>query len=202
MRVLLVDDDPCIVRSWRRFLRGMSLDLVWATTLPEAKGLLASLDPSTLDAALLDLRLVGGSGLDLLPTLRARFPRTAVALVSGYLDAKTSLAAQKSGVMVMPKPVSADELRELVRLLCCRASARLAVEVVFDNLSEREVEVVQLALSGLDSQAAADAIGVSRRTVHTYWRRIFQKTGLRSQREVVMAVLAAAPDDRQLPAPG
>jgi len=36
---------------------------------------------------------------------------------------------------------------------------------------------------------AADEIGCAETTAYTYWRRIFDKTGLRSQREVIAAVL-------------
>ncbi len=65
-------------------------------------------------------------------------------------------------------------------------------------LSGRQAEIVRMALQGCNRKATAAEIGCSVKTVEGYWRRIYEKTGAGSEREVVsMFILMtdAATDD-------
>ena len=60
------------------------------------------------------------------------------------------------------------------------------------RLSPKEASLVRHALEGLNNDEAADALGCSRPTVSTYWNRIFRKTGVSGQRDLVILVMRGA----------
>jgi DNA-binding CsgD family transcriptional regulator len=89
-------------------------------------------------------------------------------------------ATPKGSFEMLPSPsqrVSAD-LRKIVNELASES-----------GLSERETEVARLAAEGLVTKEIARKLGLSEKTVDQYWHRIYEKTGLRSQREFLIALL-------------
>jgi|SRR5690606_4504899 len=56
-------------------------------------------------------------------------------------------------------------------------------------LSEQETRLLTCAVAGLSDKCAALALGCSRHTIGTYWRRIFEKTGARPQKQVLIHLL-------------
>jgi two-component system response regulator RegA len=63
------------------------------------------------DLAVLDLRMPGGSGLDLLKTIKRLNPATRVVLLSGFGSIATAIDAVRSGaVNFLPKPADADDI--------------------------------------------------------------------------------------------
>ncbi|HUL78552.1 MAG TPA: response regulator, partial [Vicinamibacteria bacterium] len=67
-RILVVDDDPGVRNALARFLRGKGFEVVEAGGVLEAEGVASSTGP---DLAIVDQRLPDGTGIDLLPRLRA-----------------------------------------------------------------------------------------------------------------------------------
>ena len=53
------------------------------------------------------------------------------------------------------------------------------------SLSPQETRVLAAAVSGTANKVAAGELSCNRSTISTYWKRIFSKTGCRSQREVL-----------------
>ena len=60
------------------------------------------------------------------------------------------------------------------------------------DLSARETSVLCLAARGLHRKESAHLIGCTSSTVHTYWRRIFKKTGMSCQSELFARLLSFA----------
>jgi DNA-binding response OmpR family regulator len=111
--LLVVEDDEKLARSMRRFLtrRGFSVRL--AETESHA---LAVLDEATPDAAILDVHLAGGSGLDVLEHLR----QAGASIPTIVMTADDSLAvrqrAEQLGVAAfLPKPVQPLELLRILQ---------------------------------------------------------------------------------------
>jgi DNA-binding CsgD family transcriptional regulator len=64
------------------------------------------------------------------------------------------------------------------------------------GLSPAQVRLAALIVDGHDLGAAAEMLGVSVNTVRTQLKRIFEKTGVRSQPALVRALLSARPPAR------
>ena len=71
LSLLVVDDDPSVVRGMIRVLSGLGADVTGVASVREAR---VSLDEATPDAVLADLQLKDGTGLDLLPDYLGRHP--------------------------------------------------------------------------------------------------------------------------------
>jgi two-component system response regulator HydG len=98
-----------------------------AQTADEVGAALRALEQRTFDIVLLDLRLPGASGLDLLQEIKQRRPETQVILMTGYGSVASAVQAMKMGAYdYVTKPFNLDELK----LLLQRAAGhvRLAVE--------------------------------------------------------------------------
>ena len=72
------------------------------------------LENGKFGAVVSDVRLPGGSGIDLLHHIRARHPDVRVILMSGYSDSIALLAAEEAGAEILSKPV---EIKRLMALL-------------------------------------------------------------------------------------
>lgn len=86
------------------------------------------------------------------------------------------LTGAGGGIAVTIRPAAVDDLLDVV----CRAH----------GLSARERQLVALLADGLDTRAIAARLFISRHTVQDHCKSIFEKTGVRSRRELVSGVLA------------
>lgn len=68
----------------------------------------------------------------------------------------------------------------------CQVVVHYATEF---RLSPQEERLLRCAVAGLSDKCAASELGCSRNTVGTYWQRIFTKTGVRPQRQVLAQLL-------------
>lgn len=189
---LIVENDPLLVRGWVRILRRSKISAEIVESLAAALEFLkTSAVPSFV---FLDLELPDGDGSVLLSALTSLTPRPAIAVVSDHLDASRVVAFQSLGVLAIPKPLPSAALGELLELL---RTAAAELEHPVDHfarghkLSPRETCLLHLAIQGMNNDEAASALNCARATVSTYWNRIFIKTRLRSQRDVVAGILRA-----------
>jgi DNA-binding NarL/FixJ family response regulator len=189
---LIVENDPLVAQGWQRTLRASAISTEVATSLAAAQEFLeASAVPSFV---FLDLELPDGDGSELLATLTPLKPRPRIAVISGHLDASRVVALQSIRVLALPKPLSSAALNELLGLL---RGAQAELEHPIDQFAKRhklsptEARLLHLAVEGMNNDEAACALKCARATVSTYWNRIFIKTSLRSQRDVVSGVLRA-----------
>lgn len=111
--VLLVDDDPRVLSALRRGLRREALTIETAANGREA---LAMLEREPVALVVSDHKMPGMTGIELLETVRRRWPRTRRILLSGWTGeiAKADLEAAALDSMLC-KPWDDAELRETVR---------------------------------------------------------------------------------------
>ncbi|MCP5129230.1 MAG: sigma-54-dependent Fis family transcriptional regulator [Pseudomonadales bacterium] len=103
LSLLLLDDDPGIVRSLDRVLRGLGADVTGVCSLREARLALQDCAP---DAILADLQLKDGSGLDLLPDFLGHSPDGAFYLITGHGSVDNAVQALRQGARnYFEKPV-------------------------------------------------------------------------------------------------
>ena len=103
LSLLVVDDDPSVVRSMVRVLSGLGADVAGVASVREARVSLAEITP---DAVLADLQLKDGTGLDLLPDYLGRQPDGAFYMITGHGSVDNAVEALRQGARhYFEKPV-------------------------------------------------------------------------------------------------
>ena len=130
--VLVVDDEPQIVRALSVVLRGAGYRVEAAATGQEALDALSVRPP---DALVLDLVLPDGSGIDVLGELR-RWSRLPVLVLSAVGDEREKVRALDAGADdYVTKPFSPDELLARLRAVLRRATEPATPVVALGDLA-------------------------------------------------------------------
>lgn len=105
--VLFVDDEPMILKSIERSLRGESYDCFFANSGEEALGVL---EAHIIDVLVTDMRMPGMRGLDLLKTAKDYYPNTVRVVLSGYTQINQLIVTINQGDIYkfVPKPWDVD----------------------------------------------------------------------------------------------
>jgi DNA-binding NtrC family response regulator len=112
-KILLVDDEPAILQTYRRLL-ARSFEVDTASEGPEALALMDSNGPYAVVVS--DLRMPGQDGLSFLRESRTRCPQTIRLLISGGDDERVDRAVEDGTVFaVMQKPCPLKTLLETLR---------------------------------------------------------------------------------------
>ena len=105
-KILVVDDDPVIGKSFDRVLSRKGYNVINAATGDEALRKLAAED---YDAVFTDIRMPGISGLEVAEHVRARRPWTPVVIITGFGSADNEARARAAGVSAfLRKPLSPE----------------------------------------------------------------------------------------------
>jgi len=111
-RLLVVDDEPFVREVVDRFVRELGFDADFRSSGWEAIECFSDLRP---DATLVDLRMPGFTGMDVLRALRETDPDCQVILMTGDATIDTAIEAVKAGAMdYLSKPLDFERLRELL----------------------------------------------------------------------------------------
>jgi putative nucleotidyltransferase with HDIG domain len=112
-RVLIVDDEPVILETSRQFLEKQGHDVRTAADVAAALG---ELDQDAVDVVLCDTVMPGSGGVDLLWSVRVRFPEAKVILITGEPSLETATEAVRAGAFdYLAKPVLRNDLLAAVK---------------------------------------------------------------------------------------
>ena len=112
-RILVVDDDPVVGRSFDRVLIPRGYAVITVASGKEALERLASED---YDAVYTDIRMPGMDGIEVARRIKASRPWMPVLIVTGYGDEKNESAAKEIGVSAfLRKPLEPDTIAETAR---------------------------------------------------------------------------------------
>ena len=152
--LLVLDDDPGIVRGLTRVLTGLSAEITGVGSLREARLALQNLSP---DAVLADLQLKDGTALELLPEYLARSPDGAFYIITGHGSVDNAVAALRQGARhYFEKPIDPIALaRHLVEDLASRQSNKNLAEQLSAYLTVRDRVMIE-ALSDLPRFAGSN----------------------------------------------
>lgn len=108
-RILIVDDDPGIRDACFQVLSREGYEIELAGTAEEARKLISDFE---FDVILLDLKLPGVEGLELLKEIREEDPQAQVIVITAYGTVQVAVSAMKLGATdFLQKPFSPQELR-------------------------------------------------------------------------------------------
>jgi FixJ family two-component response regulator len=155
-------------------------------TFPNAEAFLESCEPADPGCLVLDLRMPGMGGLDLQRILTRRGYRIPIIFLSAFGDVPATVRAIQGGALdFLEKPVSMEVLIGRVRQSLeedrrrrSLAAEELRVRALFEQLTAREREVMELAIKGLVNKVIASRLGISRRTVENHRARVMEKMGV------------------------
>jgi len=205
MRVLVADDHDVV----RRGLKALLLDAYPAACLVEARDgdeALARLLAEPFDLAVLDLKMPGLGGLDVLTESRRERPETPIIVLTVFAEEEFAVRAYTLGAAAyLTKQQASDELLAAVRKVLAggryvspasaeRLAAALGGDIVIplhEVLSARELQVLKRVAVGMSQKEIAAELGLSEKTVGTYRARVADKTGLSSSVEIARYALKA-----------
>jgi two-component system, response regulator RegA len=163
--VLLVDDDETLRERLARALRERGYEVRTAGNADDA---MARVREDSPEMAVLDLKMPGRSGIELLKEIRAHDPATEVLILTGYGSIATAVEATKLGAVgYVPKPVDADEILAAFARMRGEKPLSAAAPVETPSLARAEWEHIQRVLSdcGGNISEAARRLGIHRRSL-------------------------------------
>jgi CheY-like chemotaxis protein len=127
-KVLVVDDDPVVGRSFHRVLSNKGYAVVTAADGAEA---LAKIAAEDYDVVYTDIRMPGMDGIEVAENIKGRRPWLPIVIVSGYATAENEARAKAAGVSaVLRKPLSPEMIENSARdALLEKEAGELAVAV-------------------------------------------------------------------------
>jgi two-component system response regulator NreC len=206
IRIVLADDHA-IFRSGLRALLATEEGLEVVGEAGDGRQAVERCRELFPDVLVLDLKMPGVSGLEVLPELRQRCPRTRVLVLSMLAEEQYLLEVLRAGGLgYVPKSAADDELIDAIRsvyrgqvyMRAQDARLLLADFVRGDKagqdglaaLSSREREVLDLTVRGFSSREIGERLALSPKTVDTYRQRLMEKLGLASRAELVSFALS------------
>jgi two-component system invasion response regulator UvrY len=201
--VLLVDDHQVVRDGLKTIIReqGIGSEFGEATTAVEALKLAAE---HPWDLAIVDISLVGRSGLEVVRELKELRPRMPVLVLSMHSEEQYARRAYKAGAAgYITKDSSRAELAGAIarviaggRYVSPTLAERLVVDLGRDTerpphqaLSDREFQVMRLMGSGKTVGDIAELLSLSDKTVSTYRARILEKMHLKTTAELIRYVV-------------
>ena len=196
IRVLAADDHP-MVRAGLSAVIGAEPDMEFVSEASNGQEAVALYREHQPDVVLMDLRMPGGDGLTATRAILAEFPAARIVVLTTYdgdEDIHRALAAGAKGYLL--KDMLRTQVLQTIRavhggsrVIPAEVAARLAEHVPRTQLSEREVEVLELVAKGLSNRDIARVIGRAEETVKVHLKNIFAKLDVEDRTEAVTTAL-------------
>lgn len=188
---LLLAEDQVLVRGALRALLELEGDLQVVAEASSGLEVLPLVQAHRPDVAILDIQMPGQDGLVTAALLRQQTPELRVMILTTFARAGYLERALKAGVLgYLLKDSPAEKLAQAVRQVMQGkrvVDPELALEALAEPnpLSEREVQVLRLAETGLSSKEISGRLGLSEGTVRNYLSEVLSKLGARNRMEAV-----------------
>ena len=196
--IFIVDDEQPVLETLAIVFRHAGFRV---RTFPDGAAFLQAAKAITPACVLLDVRMPGRSGLDILKELNAQHYPAPIFIMSGHADVPMAVEATRSGAHdVIEKPFNgADVVNRVREALEARAQPRetektQALWTDFPGrvqLTARERDVLEQITLGASNKEAGRRLGISPRTIEVHRARIMEKIGARNAADLVRIVLGS-----------
>jgi DNA-binding NtrC family response regulator len=106
--ILIVDDELVICKSCEKIFKRAGHEVKYVTSGKEA---LQVLEVETFDVVFTDLKMIDVGGMEVLQTVKQKYPQTVVVIITGYATIASAVETMKSGAFdFLPKPFTPNEL--------------------------------------------------------------------------------------------
>ena len=198
VQIFLVDDEPDVTRGLCWLLESVGLaGQAFQIADDFLKTLVLTQGPA---CAVLDLRMPGLSGIEVMERMAARRPDVPIIFLSAHGDVPSAVRAMKLGAFdFLQKPFNPQQFLE-----CINRATRVAAERYADwckrrdydeslaRLSAREREVMEHTMTGRSSKEIGRALSISPKTVDVHRANILRKLEVGTARELASRFRAAA----------
>lgn len=197
--VFVVDDDPSMRRSLESLLRSVGNDV---RLFASAQDFMQSERPDVPGCLVLDVRLPGMSGLTFQQELAKAGIPLPVIFITGYGDVPMTVRAMKAGAAeFLTKPFDDQLLLDAIHAAIERdrvrrqdAATLAALKSRYDELTERERQVMKLVAAGCVNKQIATELSLSLVTVKVHRGQVMRKMQAKSVADLVrMADRLSAP---------
>jgi DNA-binding NarL/FixJ family response regulator len=208
LRIALVEDDVSFESSFAAAMERAE-DMVLAATAHTVAQAIRLFEGPPLDVIVVDLGLPDGSGIEVIRAAHAAWPECGIMVSTTFADEKHVIASIEAGAAgYLLKDSSPEKIADEIRALHgggSPISPRIARQILLhfrphettpqqpeapppelaSPLSPRERQTLELITKGFSYDEIAELMQISRNTVMTFVRRIYQKLEVRSKAEAI-----------------
>lgn len=203
---VFIADDQTLIRQGIRTLLEMDEEVAVVGEAADGEETLAGVRSGAVDVLLLDIRMPGKDGLEVLRVLSADGTLPPTLILTTFDDSDVVLEGIRAGARgFLLKDVSYQRLLAAIRaiaegatvfqpavterLLRAGSALRLSAGAPLEALTGREAEVVRLMAGGYSNREIARALGTAEGTVKNHVSSILAKFGVRDRTRAVLKAL-------------
>jgi DNA-binding NarL/FixJ family response regulator len=192
IRILCVEDHPVFREGLRTIIESQQ-DMLLVAQAGNAVEAIAEFRKHRPDITLMDLRLPGSDGADVLIAIRGEFPHARIIMLTTSDTEGEIHRAMRSGAWAyVLKSMPKDELLGVIRSVHSgkrhvppEVAARLAEHLGDEDLTTRELEVLRLIRDGHRNKQIADQLDIAETTVNFHIKNLVGKLGANDRTHAV-----------------
>ena len=196
IRVMLVDDHPAFRKGMAALIK-TEADLEVVAETGDGNEAITLFRRHRPDIVLMDLRLPGMGGVEATIAIRKDFPEARVIVLTTFdMDEDIFRAMDSGAKSYLLKDTPEDELTSTIRAvhagqekLAPKLAERLAQRQKRPELSQREMEVLQLLVRGRSNKEIGSSLFITEDTVKAHLKTLFVKLGVQDRTDAAITAI-------------